>query len=300
MANVESKANKTHERPTTLRELRQSGWHSKSVKREMYDNFMRMLARQEDLFPGIIGYEDTVIPEINLGLIAQHDMLFLGEKGQAKSRLMRLLARFLDEEIPYLDIPGCPVHEDPCHPITVDGQAAGGPNAGHGSAHRLVAPRGALCRAARAGHEVRRHHRRDRSRQAGRRHEHVGRGGAALRPDPADAPRHLRHERVARAGRAGAGRPVQHPGRARRADPRLPDPVRHRRADPLLGQSGHVQPQRQGDPAAQGPHRLGDPHALSPASGNWASRSWSRRPRSNWAASSPSSCPTSCARSSRR
>ena len=85
MANVESKANKTHERPTTLRELRQSGWHSKSVKREMYDNFMRMLARQEDLFPGIIGYEDTVIPEINLGLIAQHDMLFLGEKGRARA-----------------------------------------------------------------------------------------------------------------------------------------------------------------------------------------------------------------------
>ena len=122
MANVESKANKAHERPATLRELRQSGWRSKTVKREVYDNFMRMLARQEDLFPGIIGYEDTVIPEINLGLIAQHDMLFLGEKGQGKSRLMRLLTRFLDEEVPYLDIPGCPVHEDPCHPITSMGK----------------------------------------------------------------------------------------------------------------------------------------------------------------------------------
>ena len=77
----------------------------------------------EELFPGIIGYEDTVIPEINLGLIAQHDMLFLGEKGQAKSRLMRLLSRFLDEEVPYLDIPGCPVHEDPYQPITCAGQA---------------------------------------------------------------------------------------------------------------------------------------------------------------------------------
>jgi magnesium chelatase subunit I len=122
METVESKASKSHERPKTLRELRQSGWRSKSVKREVYDNFMRMLSRQEDLFPGIIGYEDTVIPEINLGLIAQHDMLFLGEKGQGKSRLMRLLTRFLDEEVPYLDIPGCPVHEDPCRPITTAGQ----------------------------------------------------------------------------------------------------------------------------------------------------------------------------------
>ena len=118
------KANRSRrsERPATLRELRASGWHSKSVKREMYDNFMRMLARGEELFPGIIGYEDTVVPEINLGLIAQHDMLFLGEKGQGKSRLMRLLSRFLDEEVPYLDIPGCPVHEDPCHPITSMGK----------------------------------------------------------------------------------------------------------------------------------------------------------------------------------
>ena len=74
-----------------LEELRQSGWESKPVKREIYDNFMRMLAAGEELFPGIIGYDDTVIPEINLGLIAGHDLLFLGEKGQAKSRLMRLL-----------------------------------------------------------------------------------------------------------------------------------------------------------------------------------------------------------------
>jgi magnesium chelatase subunit I len=122
MATVESKSSKTHDRPTTLRQLRQSGWRSKSVKREMYDNFMRMLAQGEELYPGIIGYEDTVVPEINLGLIAQHDLLFLGEKGQGKSRLMRLLSRFLDEAVPYLDIPGSPVHEDPCHPITIHGK----------------------------------------------------------------------------------------------------------------------------------------------------------------------------------
>ncbi len=122
MTTAQGKSAKTQDQPTTLRELRLSGWRSKSVKREMYDNFMQMLARREELFPGIIGYEDTVVPEINLGLIAQHDMLFLGEKGQGKSRLMRLLTRFLDEAVPYLDIPGCPVHEDPCHPITLMGK----------------------------------------------------------------------------------------------------------------------------------------------------------------------------------
>ena len=109
-------------RPKTLKVLRDSGWVSKTVKRELYDNFLRMLRAEDDLFPGIIGYDDTVIPEINIGLIAQHDMLFLGEKGQAKSRLMRLLVRFLDEEIPCLDIPGCAVHEDPYRPITSEGR----------------------------------------------------------------------------------------------------------------------------------------------------------------------------------
>jgi len=111
-------------KPTNVRELRESGWTSKPVKREIYDNFMRALAQREELFPGIIGYEDTVIPEINIGLIARHDLLFLGEKGQAKSRLMRSIVRFLDEELPYLDIPGCPVHEDPYQPITAAGKRA--------------------------------------------------------------------------------------------------------------------------------------------------------------------------------
>src|SRR5206468_10815988 len=87
-------------------------------------NFLAMLQRGAELFPGIIGYDSTVIPEINLALIAGHDMLFLGEKGQAKSRLMRSLARFLDEELPYLDLPGCPVHEDPYRPITRAGREA--------------------------------------------------------------------------------------------------------------------------------------------------------------------------------
>jgi magnesium chelatase subunit I len=109
-------------RPSNLKELRASGWKSKTVKQEIRDNFLHLLRSGEELFPGIIGYENTVIPEINLALIAGHDLLFLGEKGQAKSRLMRSLVRFLDAEIPYLDEPACPVHEDPYHPITRAGK----------------------------------------------------------------------------------------------------------------------------------------------------------------------------------
>jgi magnesium chelatase subunit I len=109
-------------RPSNLAALRASGWRSKTVKQELRDNFLRMLQSGEELFPGILGYEHTVIPEINIALIAGHDMLFLGEKGQAKSRLMRSLVRFLDDAIPYLDIPGCPVHEDPYKPITTAGK----------------------------------------------------------------------------------------------------------------------------------------------------------------------------------
>jgi magnesium chelatase subunit I len=112
----------TAPRPTTLKQLRDNGWQSKSVKHELRDNFLAALRRKDDLFPGIIGYEHTVIPEVSIALLAGHDLLFLGEKGQAKSRLMRALVRFLDEQVPYLDIPGSPVHEDPFKPITKAGK----------------------------------------------------------------------------------------------------------------------------------------------------------------------------------
>jgi magnesium chelatase subunit I len=121
-----------HLLPTNLAKLRKSGWESKTVKQEIYDNFLKQLAATagqksaedselpsgDSLFPGIVGYDDTVIPEINLAILSQHDMLFIGEKGQAKSRLMRGLARFLDDAIPYVDIAGAPLHDDPFAPIT--------------------------------------------------------------------------------------------------------------------------------------------------------------------------------------
>ncbi|MBL8809326.1 MAG: magnesium chelatase [Planctomycetaceae bacterium] len=109
-------------RPSNLQELQDSGWKSRTVKEEIRSNFLAALSSRADLFPGIVGYENTVIPEISLALLAGHDMLFLGEKGQGKSRLMRQMSRFLDEAIPFLDLPGCPVHEDPFRPITSQGR----------------------------------------------------------------------------------------------------------------------------------------------------------------------------------
>ncbi len=95
---------------------------SRSVKEELRGNLIRALEAGDDLFPGIVGYEDTVIPEIVNAVLAGHDVLFMGEKGQAKSRLMRMLVRFLDEELPFLEVPGSPVHEDPYRPITTKGR----------------------------------------------------------------------------------------------------------------------------------------------------------------------------------
>ena len=109
--------------PKTLDQLVASGWKSKTVKDELRTNFLRALSSGDTLYPGIIGYEDTVIPELNIALLAGHDLLFLGEKGQAKSRLMRTLVRFLDEYVPFLDLPEIPVHEDPLQPITAQAKA---------------------------------------------------------------------------------------------------------------------------------------------------------------------------------
>jgi magnesium chelatase subunit I len=111
------------QRPTTLKELRETGWQSRTVKEELRSNLIGMLENGLPLFPGIVGYDDTVIPEVVLAILAGHDMLFLGEKGQGKSRLMRQLVQFLDPLVPFLDHAAIPVHEDPLAPITSAGKA---------------------------------------------------------------------------------------------------------------------------------------------------------------------------------
>lgn len=108
--------------PNNYQSLLDSGWQSRTVKQEMKSNLVDSLEKGLNAFPGILGYEDTVIPEINLAILAEHDMLFLGEKGQAKSRMMRLLINLLDEWVPYIDHPDLQVHEDPAQPITALGK----------------------------------------------------------------------------------------------------------------------------------------------------------------------------------
>ncbi len=108
----------THTRPQTLQDLLDDGWTSRPIKEEIRENFLNALSDGRPLYPGIVGYDDTVIPELNIALLAGHDLLFMGEKGQAKSRLMRSLVQFLDPLTPYLDCPESPFHEDPLNPLS--------------------------------------------------------------------------------------------------------------------------------------------------------------------------------------
>jgi len=111
----------TPARPTTLGELRQSGYAPRSVKQELRDNLIERLRRGEALFPTIVGYEETVIPQIENAILSGQDIVFLGERGQAKTRMARLLVDLLDEAIPALA--GSEIHDDPFAPISPAGRA---------------------------------------------------------------------------------------------------------------------------------------------------------------------------------
>jgi len=102
-------------KPTTIRELRDSGYRSRTVKQELRDNLIARLRRGESLFSGIVGYEQTVVPQIENAVLSGQDIVFLGERGQAKTRMARLLVGLLDEEMPALA--GCEISDDPFAPI---------------------------------------------------------------------------------------------------------------------------------------------------------------------------------------
>jgi magnesium chelatase subunit I len=104
------------DRPRTLGSLRQSGYRSVPVKRELRRNLIGKLRRGDELFPGIIGYDETVIPQIVNALLSQHDLLFLGLRGQGKTRMLRLLAGLLDEAIPV--VAGSEINDDPFAPLS--------------------------------------------------------------------------------------------------------------------------------------------------------------------------------------
>ena len=101
--------------PHTLGELRQARLHTRSVKQEVRDNLVRKLQAGEPLFPGIIGYDDTVIPQLVNAILSRHNFILLGLRGQAKSRILRGLIDLLDEQIPV--VPGCEIHDDPLAPL---------------------------------------------------------------------------------------------------------------------------------------------------------------------------------------
>jgi len=99
----------------TIGELRQSGYQAKSVKQELRDNLIARLRAGEALFPGIVGYEESVLPQIENAILSGQDIVFLGERGQAKTRMARLLTELLDPEMPALA--GCEINDDPFAPI---------------------------------------------------------------------------------------------------------------------------------------------------------------------------------------
>src|SRR4051794_6242764 len=110
----------THPKPATLGQLKETGYQPSSVKDELRRNVIRKLKAGEELFPGIVGYRDSVIPQIVNGILSKHDLLFLGLRGQAKTRILRMLPDLLDEWMPVLS--GTEIADDPLRPTTKTGK----------------------------------------------------------------------------------------------------------------------------------------------------------------------------------
>src|ERR1700710_3016704 len=101
---------------TTVGQLKKSGYQPKSVKEEIRINLIKKLQSKESTFPGIIGYEDSVIPDTERALLSKHNILFLGLRGQAKTRMARQMIDLLDEWIPV--VTGSEINDDPLKPIS--------------------------------------------------------------------------------------------------------------------------------------------------------------------------------------
>ena len=106
------------ERPadTTLGELRAAGYRSRSVKEELRANLLERIRRDDPFLPGILGYDETVLPQLENAILAGQDVILLGERGQAKSRIARALSGLLDPWLPY--VAGTELHDDPLHPVS--------------------------------------------------------------------------------------------------------------------------------------------------------------------------------------
>jgi magnesium chelatase subunit I len=102
--------------PKTIGQLRESGWESIPVKEEVHRNAVRRVAAGERLFPEVLGYEDTVLPQLENALLAGHDVIFLGERGQAKTRMIRAMTDLLEEWLPIVE--GSEINDDPYAPVS--------------------------------------------------------------------------------------------------------------------------------------------------------------------------------------
>ncbi len=103
-------------RPATIGQLRDAGWESVPVKDEIRRNAIEHIRAGEPLFPGVLGYDDTVLPQLENAILAGHDVIFLGERGQAKTRMIRSLVSLLDEWLPV--VAGSEINDDPFQPVS--------------------------------------------------------------------------------------------------------------------------------------------------------------------------------------
>src|SRR3954463_4856333 len=103
------------DRPQKIGELRETNYRPRSVKEELRANLIEAVAKKRELFPGIVGYEETVIPQIENAILSGQDIIFLGERGQAKTRMARNLVNLLDDVVPV--IAGCEINDNPWEPI---------------------------------------------------------------------------------------------------------------------------------------------------------------------------------------
>ena len=211
----------TVDRPRTLGDLAASGYRIKSVKDEMRHNLVAKLPSGEPLFPGILGYDETVVPQVQNAILSKHDILFLGLRGQAKTRMLRELVRLLDDAIPI--VAGSEIHDNPFAPVSKH-------------ARDLIASQGDATPIEWIGRDDRYHEKLatpdvtiadligevDMIKHAEGRYlsseltMHFGVGS------PAGKPWNLLHQRAARSGAQDPGRVVQRARRARRPDSRIP------------------------------------------------------------------------------
>jgi magnesium chelatase subunit I len=116
--------NNPHDLPNTLGGLRAAGHRQRGVRQEIRENLLAALADGDEIWPGIFGFDDTVLPQLERALIAGHDVVLLGERGQGKTRLLRALAGLLDEWTPVID--GAELGEHPYSPITPESMRRAG------------------------------------------------------------------------------------------------------------------------------------------------------------------------------